>query len=191
MQRLLGRESVPELPPPTYSNAAVVDRIEREEGVDRDTARAWFGEMLIFLDLCARSDEVLSPPVNVDKAWHAFLLHTRDYEAYCNERFGRLIHHQPTGEPDSRAYRRSWEARQRYSGGMAADPLLWAVPASTAGGGDEDEHDRSDGGHESLGSNDSASDPGGSDSGGGGDSGGGSSCGGSGCGGGGCGGGGS
>ncbi len=69
--------------------------------------------MLIFLDLCARSDEMLSPPPDVDKAWHAFLLHSRDYEAYCNERFGRVIHHQPTGEPDPDAYRRAYERRQR------------------------------------------------------------------------------
>jgi hypothetical protein len=42
----------------------------------------------------AESDELLSPPEPVDKAWHAFLLHTRDYEAYGKERYARVIHHQ-------------------------------------------------------------------------------------------------
>jgi len=46
---------------------------------------------------------MLSPPPAVDAAWHAFLLHTRDYEAYCMERYGRIIHHQPTAEPDPEA----------------------------------------------------------------------------------------
>ena len=186
MQRLLGRRGAPDLPPPSYSNDAVIARIEREEGVDRDTARAWFREMLIFLDLCARSDRLLSPPPDVDKAWHAFLLNTRDYETYCLERFGRVIHHQPSGEPDPGAYRRAYRMRRGYSG-VTPDPLLWTVPAGGADG-DDDDRDEHGGGNAVSGGfgghGGSTWDAGGSgDSGGGGDSGG-SSCGGGGCGGG-------
>ena len=100
-------------PAPTYRNSAVIQRIVEEEGVDLATATAWFDEMLVFLDLCAESKEMLSPPPPVDAAWHAFLLHSRDYEAYCIERFGHVIHHQPTGAPDPKAYVARLRATQR------------------------------------------------------------------------------
>jgi hypothetical protein len=41
--------------------------------VDRDTARAWFAETLVFLDLAADSKQFISPPMPVDAAWHAFI----------------------------------------------------------------------------------------------------------------------
>ncbi len=191
------------LPPPSYSHEAVLARIEKEEGVDSATARDWFGEMLIFLDLCASSDKVLSPPPDVDKAWHAFVLHSQDYEAYCRERFGKVIYHQPTGEPDPAAYRRAYDRRREY-GTTAGDPLLWTVPAYGASEGDDSDENQGNrgagtgGGAYSGGDSDSRSDEGDSDPSSGGDSSGGDSggssggdSGGSSCGGGGCGGGGS
>jgi hypothetical protein len=124
--RLLRRFRKPDRPTPTYSNEAVLQRIEQDAGVDRDTARRWFNEMLVFLDLVADSKDFISPPGPVDVAWHAFILHTRDYEAYCRERFGRVIHHEPTGEPDPHAYRRAYDRRARQG---RLDPAIWAVPA--------------------------------------------------------------
>jgi hypothetical protein len=124
--RLFRRFRKPDRPTPTYSNEAVLQRIEQDAGVDRDTARRWFNEMLVFLDLVADSKDFISPPGPVDVAWHAFILHTRDYEAYCRERFGRVIHHEPTGEPDPHAYRRAYDRRARQG---QLDPAIWAVPA--------------------------------------------------------------
>jgi uncharacterized membrane protein YgcG len=124
--RLFGRRRGSDRPPPSYSNEAVISRIQEEAEIDRATARAWFNEMLIFLDLAADSKDFISPPGPVDAAWHAFILHTRDYEAYCRERFGRVIHHEPTGKPDPNAYRRAYERRTRQG---EIDPAIWAVPA--------------------------------------------------------------
>jgi hypothetical protein len=62
----------------------------------------------------------------IDAAWHAFILHTRDYESYCRERFGRVIHHEPTGEADPHAYRGAYDRRARQG---EPDPAIWAVPA--------------------------------------------------------------
>ena len=124
--RLFRRLRKPGRPAPAYSNEAVLQRIEQDAGVDRDTARRWFNEMLVFLDLVADSKDFISPPGPVDVAWHAFILHTRDYEAYCRERFGRVIHHEPTGEPDPHAYRRAYDRRARQG---QLDPAIWAVPA--------------------------------------------------------------
>jgi hypothetical protein len=192
----------------TYWNTSVIQRIERDAGVDRDTAAAWFREMLRFLDLVADSREFLSPPRSVDVAWHAFILHTRDYESYCRERYGRVIHHQPTGEPDPGAYQRAYERRSRDR-----EPInhgIWDAPpglgiglatGAIVGGSHEDEEDDEHGSSGGAWAPSGAGDYGDSADGGssrgdssdggssGGDAGGGSSCGSS-CGGGGCGGGG-
>jgi hypothetical protein len=109
----------------------VVERIQRDAGVDHETAKAWWGELLVFLDMVAESKQFVSPPKPVDVAWHAFILHTRDYEAYCRERYGRVIHHQPTGSPDPVAYRRAYD--RRASSGSPVDHAISAVPAGRAG----------------------------------------------------------
>ena len=158
---------------PDYHNESVVQRIMAEDGVDRETAKHWFDEMLVFLDLCATSKHVLSPPEPVDKAWHAFVLHTRDYDDYCNERFGKLVHHQPSEAPDPKAYQRAFKRRNDWS--PSPDPGVWAVPMIDGGG-----HHHHDSGGSSCGGGSSCS----SGDGGGGSSCGGSSCGGSSCGGG-------
>jgi hypothetical protein len=133
--RLFGRRKrVPDAPP-TYWNSAVIDRIERDGGVDHDTAVLWWNELLLFLDLVAVSKEFVSPPEPVDVAWHAFILHTQDYESYCRERFGRIIHHQPTGQPDPRAYQRAYQRRSAYP--AAVDNTIWPVPVIPAGNGDD------------------------------------------------------
>ncbi len=37
---------------------------------------------------------MMSDPV--DEAWHQFILFTRSYTSFCNEAFGKYIHHRPT-----------------------------------------------------------------------------------------------
>ena len=114
----------------------------------------------------------------------------------CRERFGRVTHHEPTGEPDPAAYARAFEAR---SGSGAMDTTIWAIPAAATVAGEaapsEPVEDReesgqdvggtiedhgSDWGESSSGSDSGSSDPGGGSSCGGGGSScaGGSSCGG-------------
>jgi hypothetical protein len=36
------------------------------------------------------------PSQEVDDVWHAFLLFTREYEAFCREAIGFFVHHSPT-----------------------------------------------------------------------------------------------
>jgi hypothetical protein len=134
--RLFGRRKRQPDAAPTYWNSAVVERIQRDAGVDRDTAAALWAELLLFLDLVAESKEFVSPPPGVDIAWHAFILHTRDYEAYCRERYGRIIHHQPTGAPDPSAYRRAYE--RRSANRTPVDHTIWPLPSSGAPHRDDD-----------------------------------------------------
>jgi hypothetical protein len=130
--KLFGRKRKASHGLPNYWNESVIERIQRDAGVDRQTARTWFNEMLLFLDMVADSRKFISPPEAIDVAWHAFILHTRDYEDYCRKRFGRVIHHQPTGAPDPDAYRRAYQ--QRSAAGGPVDNSVWVIPAGAAGG---------------------------------------------------------
>ena len=38
---------------------------------------------------------------SIDVVWHAFILHTKEYGAFCQKFFGRFIHHMPPDEFDS------------------------------------------------------------------------------------------
>ncbi|GGX65621.1 glycine-rich domain-containing protein [Streptomyces anandii] len=61
-----------------------------EEKADRGV-----GQMLAFLAACDYSERPLSPSPLVDDFWHAFLLHTKGYREFCEEKFGRFLDHQP------------------------------------------------------------------------------------------------
>lgn len=82
-----------------YRNQSVVERIAKENDVSEQEAERYFQGLLEFLAVAAEAEEPVSPSLPIDAAWHAFILHTRDYAAYCDEQFGEFVHHQPTGNP--------------------------------------------------------------------------------------------
>ncbi|MBT9567009.1 MAG: hypothetical protein IV085_01790 [Thiobacillus sp.] len=43
----------------------------------------------------ARGRFVAMPSQVADDAWHAMILHTRHYQEFCNQAFGRFLHHTP------------------------------------------------------------------------------------------------
>ncbi|NSC22953.1 hypothetical protein FM076_17990 [Streptomyces albus subsp. chlorinus] len=53
------------------------------------------GQMLAFLAAGTQTAEPLSPSPIVDEFWHAFILHTEAYAEFCDQTFGRFIHHRP------------------------------------------------------------------------------------------------
>lgn len=83
-----------------YENRDVVDKFVDHFGVADQEARSIFRETLKWLWLNAVND---GPPLTItpellilDEMWHTFVLFTRDYTDYCESRFGRYLHHQPT-----------------------------------------------------------------------------------------------
>ena len=38
---------------------------------------------------------------SIDVVWHAFILHTKEYAAFCQQFLGRFVHHMPPSEFDS------------------------------------------------------------------------------------------
>jgi hypothetical protein len=126
----------PPPPPPEQLQeryAAIVKRISRERRVRKATAARWLHETMKFLDLCASSSQELVPSRRVDHAWHEFLLHTRDYEQWCHDRYRRFIHHTPMDSPDEQAYERTLDLLEERYGGR--DRKVWPRRKSFAGGG--------------------------------------------------------
>lgn len=83
---------------------ALFDRLTTHVAVDAHTdtitAERIVDQALAFLAACAVTTSPLSPSAAVDHGWHAFILHTREYAAFCNRVAGRFIHHVPAGEHD-------------------------------------------------------------------------------------------
>lgn len=129
----------------------VVHRIAREHRIRRATARRWFEEMVRFLDLCHASPGALSPSKKVDKAWHEFIMFTREYAAFCEGRYGRFIHHDPYEAASPGKYQETLEA---YSVRYGKPPArIWPAgrwDGGVAGGGCGSAH--ADGGSDGGGS---------------------------------------
>jgi hypothetical protein len=61
-----------------------------QEDLVFDALREWFHVCRL-----ARHRFVSMPSQVVDDAWHAFILFTRGYEAFCRRGIGRFLHHTP------------------------------------------------------------------------------------------------
>src|SRR3989344_4875125 len=76
-----------------YQNADVVARLQRELNITEEEANLLFDDTQRFLYLTATYPGTWSPPKQVDKGWHEFLMFTRDYAEFCQRYFGHFIHH--------------------------------------------------------------------------------------------------
>ena len=103
------------------------------EASQREWAERILNESLGFLRLCAeKPGGHFGPSPLVDIGWHTFILYTRPYAAFCEERAGRFIHHDPSDEPgvdygDS-SVGGTIAAMQEH--GIAVDLELWGSGAS-------------------------------------------------------------
>ncbi|MER6690354.1 glycine-rich domain-containing protein [Streptomyces minutiscleroticus] len=109
----------------------LVSFLEYEEKVPRVRAEKVVDQALAFLWMSGhRADVPLSPSRQVDPGWHVFLLHSREYARWCQEQFGRFLHHNPfKGQRlrDGVAVRRTVDAIE--AAGFAVDRDLWGVAA--------------------------------------------------------------
>jgi hypothetical protein len=71
----------------------VIERFARKKAISPDHATCIFSALEAFL-----SSSSSVPTIEVDEAWHEFLLHTKQYADYCASRFGRFIHHVPDSQ---------------------------------------------------------------------------------------------
>lgn len=64
-----------------------------------DIEKAFCGAISYFI-LCKkyRNNNIPMPSVVVDEVWHEFILHTRDYEYFCQKYLGFFLHHVPNDD---------------------------------------------------------------------------------------------
>lgn len=81
----------------------------------KETALVSEGLRQFFLAyLASGRREVAMPSQVADDLWHEFILYTRDYGRFCNQAFGRFLHHTPAialrngARRDNSALRRVW-----------------------------------------------------------------------------------
>ncbi|MEQ9438643.1 MAG: hypothetical protein RIG62_06325 [Cyclobacteriaceae bacterium] len=74
------------------------EKVQATQPSDGPEARVLLREALRFLHLIAFYNRKLTPSLPVDLTWHEFILFTRLYAAFCQEHFGRFIHHHPGGK---------------------------------------------------------------------------------------------
>lgn len=89
-----------------YRNPDVICRFTDLIDVSEAEAEILFSETLKFLYISQQPgifipDELLI----LDEMWHNFILFTRDYEAFCQQHFGRFVHHQPASKAEKMAYK--------------------------------------------------------------------------------------
>ncbi|HET6359946.1 hypothetical protein [Streptomyces sp.] len=99
-----------------------------EYGLEGSVAERVMDEGLAFLDVMGRTGESLSPSKAVDPAWHTFMLHSAEYTAWCQERYGRYIHHAPNSRYRDTAAMVDVVGKIR-AGGYAVDESLWGTRA--------------------------------------------------------------
>lgn len=127
----------------------LTNRVVEDYGTDRDYAERVVEQALAFLHACALDpDRPLVPSTPVDWGWHAFVLHTKEYAAFCRTYAGRFVHHVPDDTPPSPTVGadvrlRTLEAIERA--GYAVDRELWPLDDAkcskcSASGKDGDEN---------------------------------------------------
>lgn len=85
-------------------------------------------EVIKFLTLAAEcTGEQITPSARVDLAWHEFILFTRSYSKFCEQNYGKMIHHEPSDDrhKNSRQY---VETLRRYRNRFGPPPHeYWVV----------------------------------------------------------------
>ena len=75
----------------------VVETAVQHYGLERATAQNLFDGLLQWLSAIpfARPGQPIQMVESVDRLWHAFVLNTKLYRAFCDRFFGRYIDHDP------------------------------------------------------------------------------------------------
>ena len=83
-----------------YQNPDLIHRLKDNLGLSEEEAQELFADTKWFLYLCGTVPGRWGPPEKIDACWHEFILFTQDYEKFCEEYFGRFIHHNPRRATD-------------------------------------------------------------------------------------------
>lgn len=119
---------------PDLFNRLAARLVAEHPGFDLPFAERVVDQTGAFLAACSVNDTAaLSPSGTVDLGWHAFILHTRDYAAFCHRVAGRFLHHVPDtpdeGERGKAAAERQCTLDAITAAGYTIDAELWPEAA--------------------------------------------------------------
>jgi uncharacterized low-complexity protein len=116
----------------------VGERLERKGLLPADEiphALLEFKRFMALVGLGHRGLEMASP--KVDEVWHAFILFTREYAAFCQDVFGEFIHHVPRTSRTQAGTHGEDEFAQAYQRAFGEVSAIWGgVYAQDCGEGD-------------------------------------------------------
>lgn len=86
-----------------YKSPDLILKFKKEHEYTEKAALILFKELKKYLTICAANRKPYPPSKSIDHIWHTFILFTSDYSKFCNQAFGRYIHHAPNiGDTGSR-----------------------------------------------------------------------------------------
>ncbi|MBX6766214.1 MAG: hypothetical protein IRY90_03515 [Actinomadura rubrobrunea] len=101
--------------------------VARHHEVTRAYAERMVSQMLVWMAAVAQNAGVrLAMDETVDPAWHAFILHSQQYESFCDRMFGHYLHHvrpAPGKSASDEEAARTLEAL--YATGYPVDEEFW------------------------------------------------------------------
>lgn len=112
-------------------NPELISKVKRALLCSASEAEKGVEEALKFMHLVASSPSgSLTPSHRVDLVWHELILFTRSYARFCEQQFGRFIHHQPSSEHEKNAGQFQ-ETLRRYEMTFGVPPeSFWASGGS-------------------------------------------------------------
>lgn len=78
-----------------YDYTSLKNRLMSKEFFPEDKADYLLAAYQRFFSLRFVADSPISPTREIDNIWHLHILDTKEYEKFCNEVFGKFVHHIP------------------------------------------------------------------------------------------------
>lgn len=101
----------------SHSLSNISDRVMQKKGWPLSFAKKVEGEYRRFLQLHQKNPTTsLVPSETVDEMWHEHILHTRQYQTYCQDNFGHFFHHNPNDGGSTMDYNATEDLYRREFG---------------------------------------------------------------------------
>ncbi|HWU05287.1 MAG TPA: hypothetical protein VN520_02585 [Streptomyces sp.] len=120
--------------------SSITEFVVAHFGQDWERARLQTDQALAFVATAATSSVPMMPSDDVDHAFHAFILHTKEYADFCHAHAGRFIHHNPRPGGKGRPFDAvTASARAMKAAGFQVFDDLWTVNGQNAAQCDSDD----------------------------------------------------
>lgn len=84
-----------------YRNPRIIDYFcQKNQALTLEQCQQLFTDLLAWMQLkiirnsAGKKSYLFGPLLILDELWHVFILHTRDYMAFCEHYFGHYLHHE-------------------------------------------------------------------------------------------------